>query len=1365
MADSIPSIPLFPATDENAPYPPPNDWGCPVPGCPVPGPPIPPKPPHKAPPYPDPHDPGYFASEGDWPLPPQGGAGQGCTGQQRPGKECNEQPRAVPPPIPPVRYVPGMDVQEQLSNMATQVNTCINRWNEIQANCYEALNRVVGAAVSNDVYYEPDEVRLSSGFSSADGCAYHIIEARPVDKAGRPIRCQLLTAYNAGNPTVREPILQKSFVSSANAIITAVSPANQWSGLCITNGNPRATNTPKEGEWLCGWTKRGVLRLLPSTETTVASACRNQIVDCIGPVIPIVMNGKPTQVAADFSAEPGAIQAIGWKQCNGNKVLFSCGFNDEPGCSVKNVADLLVSMGVTTAAVTCYMSAYGAPQIGGFVKESKTDDNTSGETSNDGSNSGENSGYAPLNSNAAVENIVGSVENYSGSTGFDVPTWMAENDSLSGQENLGLTGGMAYIGTITEKPLEFQLPQNAAYWVITKRPNRAGWPNRWTGEIADICQRLGANATELASVQGKIDLEQMQILDLIKRVSKNEIDIKDLQNITVLHTSKIQSLENRMTSVEKDVEDLQTNLQLETDARIAADNAITDKLNQEINDRVDADNKMSNQINQIRTALTEEITARNQADQDLNNAIKNEMLARQAADLNLETQIELLKTSTNTALQKEINDRIAGDQNLQEQIDNLQKEVGKTYSAGKGINSTVEGDNTAFNVVPGPGVRINAANQVAVNPGIGLELVNGRVQVSISECFKFNEKGELEMSCCNSNGEPQVQAGVGLDYSADPETGKLSMNVQPPKNGDIGGVKAGAGVTITPDGTISANGGGGSDEPYELPPATDTTLGGVIVGENLTVDENGKINAPAPYELPIASPEKLGGVRVGTNLTIDSNGVLNAQIPDMPQREGDTVLAGEGINVVKNGEEGTATVNLNEETQNTLTQVGENKTAIDAIKDDVRKLSTNKADRTELATLGSGIDAANQEISNLQTQVDGHTQSIADASEAAATAQVTAEGAQSAASAAANVAAKALPKSGGTMTGNIDFTQAVSTAAVGGAPTVTGLPTPTEDTDAATKAYVDAKIGDVDLSAIEAEVADAKSTAVSANATATNAASAASQAQTTATAAQSAANAAQSTANNALPKTGGTMTGAIVLPGSPTADLQAATKKYVDDAVAGAGSEGDFLPVSGGTMTGPLVMGKASGQSNAIQLSYPFTDTQDDVVVFNITGGNSSSSSPRTISITASEGAAVPSGLHPVLRGIHDPIQNADAATKNYVSTQSITVNNISITTGSISVTGLAIVGSNVRLAGVRAELSSTVSVNSGDVLTARISYESFTGIPINVCCSGIIQATTNSGAPGIIGTYVARRTTVASLDISMRFDKSINANIGFKLT
>ena len=52
-----------------------------------------------------------------------------------------------------------------------------------------------------------------------------------------------------------------------------------------------------------------------------------------------------------------------------------------------------------------------------------------------------------------------------------------------------------------------------------------------------------------------------------------------------------------------------------------------------------------------------------------------------------------------------------------------------------------------------------------------------------------------------------------------------------------------------------------------------------------------------------------------------------------------------------------------------------------------------------------------------------------------------------------------------------------------------------------------------------------------------------------------------------LPIAGGTMTGDLILKGNPTADLMAATKKYVDDSVADAGG-GDVLAAGNNSFTG-----------------------------------------------------------------------------------------------------------------------------------------------------------------------------------------------------
>lgn len=82
--------------------------------------------------------------------------------------------------------------------------------------------------------------------------------------------------------------------------------------------------------------------------------------------------------------------------------------------------------------------------------------------------------------------------------------------------------------------------------------------------------------------------------------------------------------------------------------------------------------------------------------------------------------------------------------------------------------------------------------------------------------------------------------------------------------------------------TVDDKASGG--EAYELPPATTSTLGGVIVGDNLTVDGAGKISAGAPYALPAATPVRLGGVKPSTGLTVSGDGTLTVNATWLAQQ-------------------------------------------------------------------------------------------------------------------------------------------------------------------------------------------------------------------------------------------------------------------------------------------------------------------------------------------------------------------------------------------------------------------------------------------------------------------------------------------------
>lgn len=276
-----------------------------------------------------------------------------CPDQCRPGQyhhehHCAEQPFAVPPPIPPVRYEPGLNVQDQLVNMAQRVNVAIHRWNEIQANCYEALNRVVGAAVDTSVYYNECDVRHQTGFDSASGCTYNIVQIKHRDRAGRHINVSLLPAYqNVTNSGAVENMETASFVQSAQCIISAV-PFNaaRWEGPMVYKCMP-GSSTENDDTFVAGFTQHGVLRVFPGNVTPEV-LLQNGIRDAIGPVVKLVQDGEV--VATDDGI--GSVQAIAYRACDKMTFFFSCGCVKAPGMSAVQVANVLKSLNVTTAVMT-----------------------------------------------------------------------------------------------------------------------------------------------------------------------------------------------------------------------------------------------------------------------------------------------------------------------------------------------------------------------------------------------------------------------------------------------------------------------------------------------------------------------------------------------------------------------------------------------------------------------------------------------------------------------------------------------------------------------------------------------------------------------------------------------------------------------------------------------------------------------------------------------------------------------------------------------------------------------------------------------------------------------------------------------------
>jgi hypothetical protein len=174
-----------------------------------------------------------------------------------------------------------------------------------------------------------------------------------------------------------------------------------------------------------------------------------------------------------------------------------------------------------------------------------------------------------------------------------------------------------------------------------------------------------------------------------------------------------------------------------------------------------------------------------------------------------------------------------------------------------------------------PDANGNIVVQAVDNSGTGFSLIKDSGATTGNLTFNRLVPGNNMMLTSDAQGNVII-------------SGTLIQYVLPTASTTIlGGVKAGSGVTIAGDGTISVA------APYSLPVASATVLGGIKVGANLSIDGNGVLNAnTTPYVLPVATTAVLGGVKQGANVFIAVDGTLSVAAPYVLPAATTTTLGG-----------------------------------------------------------------------------------------------------------------------------------------------------------------------------------------------------------------------------------------------------------------------------------------------------------------------------------------------------------------------------------------------------------------------------------------------------------------------------------------
>lgn len=449
----------------------------------------------------------------------------------------------VPPPIMPVvpPPVPGFNPQAQMGAVIEKTNECIHRWNYIQANCFKALNDCVGAAKTSPVYYDDSEVHLEQGYSSDDSAVYHIVRVQKFDKAGCPIRMKLGLAYdNSTNSNVRQSMHDYSFVKSANVIITAVNPAQEgWNGPAMWRGMAIA-GTPNAEGYIAGFNGLGTLKVYKgNVETT--NLCQDKIVDMIGAVTPIILDGEITEQAKALTTKK-AITAIGYNSGCGQTILFNVGITENPGMQGITVANILKEMGCNTAVITAMQDATDEPSIGMEYLGRWTD--------------------APAQYNEP-QNVAFWYVSKRPECGF-------KNDFETEIANLVQSTGYCANG-ITELRDKVKTAQETADEALSLAQDNADKIATIQGQITEIYSKIDALNTRLTKVEGdittikgQIDTINQQITTINQAISIIREEISNLteqiagitSSITNL-TNRVQTVEGKVTTIEGNISDIQ----------------------------------------------------------------------------------------------------------------------------------------------------------------------------------------------------------------------------------------------------------------------------------------------------------------------------------------------------------------------------------------------------------------------------------------------------------------------------------------------------------------------------------------------------------------------------------------------------------------------------------------------------------------------------------------------------------------------------------------------------------------------------------------------------------------------------------------
>jgi hypothetical protein len=634
------------------------------------------------------------------------------------------------PPVPTV--IEGSSLYEAMGKVIERTNMCINQWNCISKNCYEAMNACVAAARSNDVYYDDCEVNYQEGYDTTEGCAYAIVEKKAVDRKGKPIFVSLAPAYdNTTNSGVEQGIFDMSFIKSANVIMTAVQAgSDKWFGPAMYRGAAIPGESNPDG-YVYGFNRHGALRYFKGdvTETTL---CQNQMVDVIGGCVPILYDGKVIE-GVEAMTQKQAICAIGFNCGTGSVFFFSCSAQNQPGMGIASVARILQGYGCTTAVVTSATTNTPAATGEGMLYM--------GQMTTDPVNAKEPKNLAYW--------VISKCPNFNNAFQKEVADLV---------QTTGRNAWETYLLGVQIQSFDDRITQNAK--------DIAAEIERATAAEEALDQKIEAETDRAEAAEDALD---KKIDAETERATAAETA---LDNKIVAETNRATAAENKIASdLQAEVTrattretQIQAALDAEIQARIAADNDLINAIEQEVLARKAADVALGNQIDAVDKKIQTQIT-------NIEGNITN-----------LETQINGMTTGqTNLPYLKLTGGQLSG---------NLTFVSGQTVVLGRGPSNDMEAATKKYvddAVQTGGGSPGGDVSKEYVDQQIS-EL-QGQIDTKVSK------SGDTMSGALNFNGQTALNpvlesnTGIKVQSSSSGSAGKVTNLAAPSADSDAANKK------------------------------------------------------------------------------------------------------------------------------------------------------------------------------------------------------------------------------------------------------------------------------------------------------------------------------------------------------------------------------------------------------------------------------------------------------------------------------------------------------------------------------------------------------------------------------------------------